>query len=375
MNAVVTDRHPVECRVIVDGQPLPANLHRLLQEVQVHATRRGAATCRLQFVTWRQEDGRWAVQDSGLLRPWSGLAIEACFGDRSEQVLRGYIRDMQVSCPEDMRQATVVVNGQDESLMLDRRQERRTWSTEAAPSSDGQLARQIASEHGMAAVVEPGLTHGGLVSEATPVRLLQERAEANGFEFYIRAGTLHFCPVDLNGPPQPALRMYGGPAGNCLRLDVHHDGHRPDQVRVMRWAQGADEARAHTLRPTLPLLGRDAADSSTQGLGDFVWEMPRPPGATDAEALNRAQAKADENAWKLQADGELDGALYGHVLRTHETVEVDGLGPTYDGLFYVDEVQHHFSMEGYRQQFKLLRNATGRQSQASAVDPLRGLRG
>ena len=81
-------------------------------------------------------------------------------------------------------------------------------------------------------------------------------------------------------------------------------------------------------------------------------------GASRAELERRAQAKADENAWKISAEGELDGTLYGHVLLTHVTVEVDGVGETYGGRYYVDEVTHHFDSEGYRQHFKLLRNAT-----------------
>ena len=81
------------------------------------------------------------------------------------------------------------------------------------------------------------------------------------------------------------------------------------------------------------------------------------------EARSRAQAKANENAWKVKADGELDGSLYGHVLLTHKLVGVYGVGETYSGLYYVDSVSHIFDQNGYRQSFKLLRNATGQDTE------------
>ena len=68
---------------------------------------------------------------------------------------------------------------------------------------------------------------------------------------------------------------------------------------------------------------------------------------------------ANEAAFKLRATGELDGALYGHVLRPGFLVPVDGTGARYGGLYYTDKVTHSFTEAGYRQQFELMRNATG----------------
>ncbi len=101
------------------------------------------------------------------------------------------------------------------------------------------------------------------------------------------------------------------------------------------------------------------ATSENMGLVSCEWRMQQPPGSSLSEAQSRAQAKANENAWKIIAEGELDGSLYGHVLLTHKTVEVDGMGESDSGRYYVDEVTHLFNTEGYRQSFKLLRNAIG----------------
>lgn len=42
-----------------------------------------------------------------------------------------------------------------------------------------------------------------------------------------------------------------------------------------------------------------------------------------------------------------------------DTIDTDGMGDTYSGTYYVDEVSHTFDSNGYRQSFYLERNATG----------------
>lgn len=365
-------RDAVECVVEIDGREV-TDLYPYLREVRVETTRRAASVATLVLDSVRREDGTWVVQDAGVFRPWKRIRIEARFGSQGEEVMRGFVKEVKADCPQEMTAATVTVTAQDESLLLDREHLRRNWSREDAPLSDGQIATQIASDHGLGADVEPGLTHTSLNADGTAIRFLQDRAEANGFELLVRRGRLRFKPPQLGGTPQPPILVYAGADTNCLRFNASFDGHKPDRVRMVRGAERGTGTDDQTLAPDLPLLGREGAGSEGAGLAPFVWTLPRPSGATAAEARSRAQARANENAWKLVAEGELDGALYGHVLLTHETVPVDGVGDVFGGLYYVDEVRHAFTIEGYRQAFKLLRNATGDQ-QGSSGDRLAAVR-
>ncbi len=362
-------REPVECIVKVDGREV-TEFYPALREARVESGRRGAAVCTLTFESVRLENGRWTVQDAGVFLPWRRLTVEAAFGSRREEVMRGYIREVKVDYPADMSAAAVKVVAQDESLALDREHVRRTWSTAENPLTDGQVAERIARDHGFQASCSTGLRNAALSSDGTPVKLLQERAEANGYEFYLRAGTLHFGPPQLGGSPQPAILVYAGESTNALGFAVSNDGHKPDAVSLTRAAEKGDRAESETLKPGMRLLGREAADSARLGLKPFTWAMQQSGGATLDEARARAQAKADEAAWKLVAEGELDGAIYGHVLVPFRTVVVDGVGDTYGGTWYVDEVKHVFSAEGYRQSFRLLRNALGDDMSGAAPDPL-----
>ena len=44
------------------------------------------------------------------------------------------------------------------------------------------------------------------------------------------------------------------------------------------------------------------------------------------------------------------------VLKLGDEINIDGLGSTYKGTYYVEEVNHHFPSTGYRQRFKLTRS-------------------
>lgn len=288
--------------------------------------------------------------------------------------MRGYIKEVKVDYPEDMSSAVVTVSVQDESLLLDREHIRRTWSTGDNSMTDGEIVAAVASDHQLAAEAQPGQDNVSLVHNGTYVRFLKNRAEANGYEFYVRQGTIYFHPPELEGEAQVTIMVYAGLATNCLSFTARYDGHKPDQVVIARAAATGSEAEEESFTSDLALLGRTAATSEDRGLTPFAWQLERPSGATAAEISARAQASANANAWKVIAEGELDGALYGHVLLTFKTVTVDGVGDTYGGLYYVDQVQHRFSMDGYRQRFRLVRNAIGEQAQGSSSDRLAGVK-
>ncbi|MEF8734344.1 MAG: hypothetical protein V5B40_21260 [Candidatus Accumulibacter meliphilus] len=372
MSASQDFRQPALCRIYVDDEEV-VDLRPYLFEATVETGRGAAAVCTLVFDNFRLEDDSWQVQDAGVFVPWKPFRIEAHFGDYSEEVMRGYVKEVITDAPEQMGNAKVMVLCQDESLLLDREHIRRVWSTEDEAMTDGDILAEIAgsdfdTDH------ETGLSNVALNQDGTSIRFLRDRAEANGYELYFREGVIHFKPPQLDEDPQASIMAYMGERSNCLRINVRHDGHQPDEVALVRAAETGTELEQETFSPNLTLLGREAASSASMGLAPFVWQMPRPVGSSLEEVRVRAQAKANENAWKIVAEGELDGSLYGHVLLTHKPVGVYGIGETYSGLYYVDRVTHVFAQAGYRQAFRLLRNATGRHTEPEGSDALAGVR-
>ncbi len=357
------DREPAECVITVDGVEI-TELYPLLQEVTVECGRTEAAAATLTFETRRNELGVWTVQDAGVLEPWARIVISAAFGNREEEVMRGYIREVRLETPQDAGAAQVRVECQDDSIRLDRTHRRKTWGTADLPSSDALVLNEILAAYGL--MLDADSEQGqerlvGVAQDDTDIKFLKARAEFNGFELIFREGRVYFGPMRLEADPQNTIMVYAGAETNCLSLSVRADGHQPDAVAYDAPAVSGDAVDSpEPVRSSLPRMGTTPADSSNAGLEDFVWRMSAEAGA-DAQRLQAlAQMKANDlDIHRIQGEGELDGALYGHVLQAGLPAPVDGLGERMSGVYYVDSVSHSFTALGYRQRFRLLRNAYG----------------
>jgi len=352
-------REPAECAIRVRGREV-TEVYPFLLEVTAQLSRAEASVLTLVFESRRDERGRWPVLDGDAFRPWEPITVEAVFGMRREEILRGFVREVRADYPADPAAARFTVECQDESLALDRRHERTAWGADV-PAADAAIVADIASRNGLAVDPESGAGRTGVVTyqDSTDVRFLRERAEANGYELYVRRGLVYFGPMRLAAAPQPPLLVYAGSQTSCIQLSVRSDGHRPDAVALDVPAAQGDASTREVVAPDLPVLGTEPADSRGSGLPEFTWLLEGEPGASADELRARAQARANENALRVRGDGELDGSIYGHVLLPGLPVGVDGAGNRLDGTYYVDTVTHRFSADGYRQSFALLRNAYG----------------
>jgi len=370
-------RQPVECIVSVDDEPI-TDLYPYLKEVSVAMRRDTGTVGTFIFETLRDNSCGWVVQDTGgeepLLKPWRKMKIEAKFDTGTEEVMRGYIKNVNVDYPQDMSAATVTVSVQDESILLDREHVRTSWSTTEDSRKDGDIVKEIAEGHQLTAEVKPGLDNVSLQNSTTFVKFIEERARVNGYEFYVREEILHFHPPELESEKhQATIRVYAGPTTNCLKFSARYDGHHPDEVALSRAAETGSDIEEESFAPDQVLLGKYPVSSESMGLDHFVWYQEGGNGATTEESNARAQATANSHDWKIIADGELDGVVYGHVLLNFKTVIVDGVGSTYGGVYYVDQVTHRFTPDGYRQTFRLIRNAIGDDTEAAASNNLGGL--
>lgn len=353
------NRAPAECIVEIDGEVIE-DLYPSLVEVEVQTDRKDWTVATLVFETRRLEDGNWVVQDDERMTPWKTIKIEAAFGENTEEVMRGFIKEVTAEYPSDKGGARVTVTCQDHSLLLDRLQREERWG-EDAPTTDAQIATSIAQRNGLSILDVPGegQTVQDLLQNSTDVRFLQERADANGYEIIFREGLMYFGEMRLEATAQANIKVYAGQDTNCISFSVREDGHQPDRVSYQVAAETGTDAPAVEVTPNLPLLGNTPANSENAGLDDFSWRMRREGVSDDTQASALAQRAANDASMRIKADGELDGSLYGHVLRTGEPVGVDGLGEKNNGLYYVDSVAHRFDMDGYRQSFQLSRNAYG----------------
>jgi hypothetical protein len=362
-------RQPAACLIEVgpDTRDIGA-LAALVTAVEITTSRTEAATGSIVIEDRRKEDGQWLAADSGLFSRWSPIKVSADFGSRVDEIFRGYITQITPSYPNNPGLSTLELQVQDEGAALDREQMRTVWGEEA-PIADLDILDALVAPLGLAHHAESaqGQSSRALAQDATPIQFLRERAQANGYELIFARGEVYFGPRRLEGEAQAPIMVFAGRATNCLTFELGDDALMPDQVQFDHAPhdEGATPV-SETLTPDLPVLGDTPAGSEGADLGTpSVWRVTKEGDETEEELRARAQALVNDNSFKIRGNGELDGSLYGHVLEVGRTVVVDGAGGRYGGLYYVEQVVHRFTPEGYRQVFELSRNGTGETTGAS----------
>ncbi len=359
-------RQPASCLIEV-GEDLAdlGIIADLVTQVEITTSRAEAATGTIIIEDRRKEDGQWIAADSGLFTRWAPIRVSADFQTHVEEIFRGFIVQPKPSYPNSGGETKLELLVQDESAALDREQMRTIWG-DSAPMSDRDILTALVAPLGLSVDAESGdgQSSRSLSQDATPIVFLRERAAANGYDLMFSEGKVYFGPKRLEGETQAPILVYAGRATNCLSLDITDDGQRPDAVRFDHAPQqeGA-EAVTETVTPDVPALGATPVADEGAALGTpSVWRVSKEGDETEEELRTRAQALVNEHSFRIRANGEIDGSLYGHVLRAGKTVTVDGTGSRYGGTYFADKVVHRFSPDGYRQQFELMRNATGEES-------------
>jgi phage protein D len=355
-------REPAECIILVGSDDVEiVDLYPFLMEVTIERCRTKPAEATLVFETRRDETGKWTVQDSDYLVPWEPIIIKAGFGTHEEEIMRGFIRDIKTECPEDAGETKVTVNCQDESFQMDREHIRDVWGKDT-PTTDAAIIDEILGKYKKLSKHPDsgeGQSELEVNQDGTDICFLQKRAEANGYDLIVRDGTVYFGEMRTDGDAQANILVYAGSATNCYNISINDDGHKPEKVAYDRPETDGTGNVPEAVEPDLKSLGQEKAVSANTDLENFTWRMSQQGGMSDEEWAARAQKKANELSMRITAEGELDGSFYGHVLREGEPVGVDGVGERHNGIYFVDSVQHTFNFDGYRQSFKLLRNAYG----------------
>ncbi|MER8605537.1 hypothetical protein NKH48_17530 [Mesorhizobium sp. M1233] len=352
-------RQPAGCRILIDDAEI-TDLYPLVTDVTVNNSREIPSTARIVLAAPVDERGSWRVQDEAGIAVGAKVVIDAIFGTESDEAFRGFISQINPSYPGDRGQARVVYTCRDDTLPLDRNHACKLWENEA-PTTDGAIVAQICAAHGLAPSPENGQGQAGIqpMQNSSDMAFLRERANANGYEVYVRGGFVYFGPMQLAGEPQAPILVYAGRKTNCLSFEPQEDAHNPDSISVDLAATEGDAVETITVRPDLELLGLRPATGEGSAAGANDWRFGRATTPDKNAAKILAQARVNEAAMRVTATGELDGALYGHVLQVGRTVVVDGAGFEWSGRYYVDRVAHSFSTTGYRQTFGLSRNARG----------------
>lgn len=352
-------------RLLVDGNPAPPEVVGAIQEVLVedHADMADMVRLRVGIAVGRGGSA-WTALDDDLFRRLANLRLSAIVGSNGEETLiDAYVVETRASFSNAPGGSHLDVVGMDPTVLMSLEEKVKPWPN----MSDGSIATAIFGDHGLRPDVEdtqPTRQESAEtpIQRGTDIRFLQQLAARNGFECYVDVDPLtgakvgHFHKPRVEERPQGVLTVGMGPATNVNSFKARFEMLKP----VVAQAAGLDIA-THA--------GQDAegAEGETRAMGAQRPLSDRPrrvlvsqSGLHDGAELQRlAAAVADRSAFAITAEGELNTLAYGGILRAKRPVLVRGAGQRFSGLYYVERVLHSFTGRGYRQAFRLRRNALG----------------
>jgi len=191
---------------------------------------------------------------------------------------------------------------------------------------------------------------------------LNQLAEECGYVFFVRPGPLPMQSVAYFGPsssipvPQPALTINMDAHSNVDSLSFTLNG-LAKKIRIYTIL----DPFTHKIPIPIPV-------PSINLFKPPLGLRPIPPHRIEF-AKNVAGYKPDKalqhalafmldksNSAAVTGNGSLNVMRYGHILQSRMMVGVRGAGIAYDGLYYVDSVNHSLKKGEYKQNFTLSRD-------------------
>ncbi len=346
--------------------PAPAEVVDAFQNAQVTVTAGQRSGFQLTFAVSRTSLLTTTLIPAGYFDPGIRVILVITVNGIPTPVIDGLITRQEFAVSDTIGGSVLTVTGEDVSVAMDLIK----WQGIPMPPSPaaGRVAMIIAyyAMFGMIPLVIPELfpsiplpTDRIEMQQGTHLEYVNKLAQDNGYVFYVDPGpvpgtnTAYWGPEIRIGIPQPALNVDFDANSNVTSLNFSYDGLARStyittiQEQISKLPIPIPIPDIDPLKP--PLAVKPAPALRVDLTADTAKLNP-------VEALGRAVARASASADAVTAQGQLDVARYGHILRARSLVGVRGAGLAYDGLYYVKSVTHNIKRGEYTQSFTLARN-------------------
>lgn len=350
-SAPITSARPT----IVVGEETVPGLAGGLFGLTIEETVAGLYRCEALFGNWGPKDGvvGFLYFDRATLDFGKRLRIK--LGDAV--LFDGRITALEARFPEATPPQLAVLA---EDRLQDLRMTRRTRTF--ADVSDSDLCSTIANDHGLTPQVDlSGPTHRVLAQvNQSDLALLRDRARAVGAELWVEDKTLHVTTRTSRQAQPVSLALNGRLREFSVIADI------ATQATALV-ASGWDVDGKQAIKPQADDStvsaeldsGSSGASVLRQALGERKASVAHTAPATEAEA--RAIA---ESWFRAQARRFVVGhgvADADPSLRVGGVVDIKGVGPLFEGKYYLAETRHRFdTVRGFRTEFVAERAGLGR---------------
>ena len=343
--------------ILVGGQEDVALAQGLLGMLVVENTT-GLYRCEARFGNWGNVNRKTDFLYFDRSKLDFGKAFQVKF-DR-DVVFEGRIMGLEAHFPEGKTPEITVLA---EDRFQDLRMTRRTRTFQDASDSD--VFNRIANDHGLSPNVSlSGPTHKVLAQvNQSDLAFLRERARANDVELWMDGST-------LNARPHPnrdrgTLKMSYGKELREFSVLGDLAGQRTS-VTVSGWDVAGKQGVKYEATQSTISSELNGNSSGASILRSAIGERKEAVAHTVPITSQEAQAEA-EAYFKLISRRFLTGrgvAQPSARLRVGAYVDLEALGPLFNGKYYVSEIRHIFggSKPGMRTEFTAERPWLGRSS-------------
>jgi phage protein D len=353
-------------KVQIDGVSLSADVSKNITDVSV-THELGSTDSFALTIANPYPQMRWThTRDADMFREGNAIMIEMGYVGNMQLLMDGEITRISPSFPES-GPPILRVEGHSRMHRLQGSRRIRTFQR----MTDKQIAEQIAQDLRLTPQAdETGTPYEYVIQyNQTDLDFLRERAQYIHFEVRVEGKTLFFRKVQAaqsktytlvwRNPSksfQPGIQVLPlknfSPTLNTLRQvnTVIVRGYDPQnkQAIVGRAGSGDEETQMGG--------SQVGAEVTSSAFGSQTQEIQvDDPIASQEEADQRAQAIYNQRALELVTGS---GATIGLPnLRAGAVIELDGLGPRFNGQYYVTQTTHSLGQGGYTTSFMVKRNA------------------
>lgn len=296
------------------------------------------------------------------------VIVSVVFGVMPDVLFDGIIHERNLRPGSARDEGTLTLLGRDLTVQLDRHCKRQEYPGMDETAIAFFIAGQY-PQYGMLPgaipppVVDlPSPTERIPMQTTTDLEYLQSMAEDYGYETYVEAGpapfvnTLYWGPAIRPGLPQRTLSVNQGPASDAYDVDIDHSIEDISKVEttVIDRQTGLEipVVVPVSTRPPLGLL-----PESVTRAGQARTKCMVTSGLNAAQALGRAAGTVDRDAGKaIKVTGKINTIRYNAALKARQTVDLRGVGMTFNGTYKVSEVRHTITPGTYDQSFTLSRS-------------------
>jgi phage protein D len=351
--------YPSRPIILIDGARKDELGDTLLQSLLIEETTLGLFRCEARFSNWGVQGNRvdYYLFDLEIIDFGKEIEIELGPPGDTRRVFKGRITGLEAQYPKERPPELTVLA---EDRFQDLRMERRTRTFE--DSSDADAMNEIVSQHGLTADIDVnGPTYRVLAQvNQSDLAFLRERAAAVDAELWLEDRTLHVQARSRRNTGAVSL-TYGA---ELLEFTVLADlAHQRSKVKVSGWDVGGKQAIDVEAGESAVSSELDGRRSGGSVLDRALAERIERSGLATPLAQDEAQALADAGYRRrsrrfLTGAGVADG---NPTIQVGCRVDLRGLGPLFEGKYYVTLVRHTFDLvNGYRTTFEVERPGLGR---------------